>query len=149
MKFRAAGRIAAAWTIAALATSSLLLAPHAAADPGDRTLNHTEHGVELATDACAGAFGQMSVRGFPDSPDDYQIYFGGSGCTVRARFIGVQADGRTVFDSGYQTTTGRDGFFTVADAYRCSIEFGVQRANGSFYSRTIVAEPQENPNCPK
>jgi hypothetical protein len=68
---------------------------------------------------------------------------------MRAKFIGVRADGRTVFDTGYETSTGEGGFIGVADVYRCSVEFGLQRRDGTFYTRTIIAEPQENPNCPE
>lgn len=136
-------------TLVMTASSAMLMAPPAAAQPGDRTTNYNNHGVEFATNACPGAFGQITVQGFPDSPDNYQVYFGGQDCTVRARFVGVADDNRTVVDTGYATTSNNDGFFAVANVYRCYVEFGVRRLDGTFYTRSVLPDTQESPNCPE
>ncbi len=139
-----------AGTLAAMAASALFLAPQAAADPGDVTFVHTSTNVEFATDACKGASGQVTMEGAPSVPDTYFIsYGGGSGCTVRARFVGVRDDGRTPFDSGYQSVDGAGGFLSFGEVYRCHVEFGVRRTNGTFYTQIVRPIQPEVQNCPR
>lgn len=133
------------------AATTLILTPQAAADPGDVTNSLNEFGVEMATDECGAAWIQVTVDGAPQVPDRYSVFYKGMepGCTLRARFVGFAADKVTRVTTDYVTTNDRqEGAFAVPDVYRCHVEFGVQRRNGTYH--TVVLRPQkpEVPNCP-
>ena len=137
-------------TLAMMAASVALLAPQAAADPGDVTTIHTSTNVEFSTDACRGAFGQVVMEGAPGVPDNYYVAFGGVGCVVRARFVGVAGDGVTPVDSGYHVNSRNNGVLGLGEVYRCHVEFGVRRANGTFYTQIVrPAGAGEVRNCPR
>jgi hypothetical protein len=140
-----------AGTLAAMAASALFLAPQAAADPGDETSSLNEFGVELATDECNAAWIQVTVNGGPQRPDMYSIFYKGMepSCTVRARFVGKAADGVTPLTTDYVTTNGAgEGAFAVPEAYRCHVEFGVQRSNGTYHTERLRPLKPEIQNCP-
>jgi hypothetical protein len=141
-------RCTAAASLGALAASALLFAPQAAADPGDVTHVHTSNNVEVSTDACRGAFLQVTMEGAPAVPDTYTIAFGGTNCQTRARFVGVRDDGRTPFDTGYIETDRNDGLMAFGEVYRCHVEFGVRRANGSYLTKLVRPVKAEVQNCP-
>jgi hypothetical protein len=133
------------------AATTLLLTPQAAADPGDETNSLNEFGVEMATDECDAAWIQVTVDGAPQVPDRYSVFYKGmeSDCTLRARFVGVAADGVTPVTTDYVTTNSRqEGAFAVPDAYRCHVEFGVQRRNGTYHTELLRPQKPEVSTCP-
>jgi hypothetical protein len=132
--------------------SALLFAPQAAADPGDVTHNHTNNSADVSTDACDAGFVQVQLDGFPETADNYQIIFGSSAgdtdCFTRVRFVGFAADGRTPVDTGYHVADSENGAIRLANVYRCHVEFGVRRANDTFFTTIVRPKKPEVENCP-
>jgi hypothetical protein len=134
-----------------VAVATLLVTPQAAADPGDETNSLNQFGVEMATDECNAAWIQLTIDGGPQEPDRYSVFYKGmeQNCTLRARFVGFAADKVTPVKTDYVTTNNRqEGAFAVPDVYRCHVEFGVQRVDGSFHTEFLRPEQPEVSNCP-
>ena len=144
------GKVVAA-TLASLALA-VAFSTTAQAAPGDQVLARGTNALELATDACKAANFRYTVEGSPDTPNNYTIFVDSvtdPTCTTRFRFTGVK-DG-AVFTTPFATTEpGQPGATRVENAERCSIEFGVQRQDGSYFTQYLVPEGAATapPQCP-
>jgi len=128
-----------------------LAAPLALADRGDKTLAISEFGADLKTNQCPGASLTMAITGAPEVPDDYDIYIGSgySSCTERVRFFGIKGDGHTAFRTKYvYAPDGSENVLPVDNVYRCYVEFGVRRKNGTYFTRFILPDKPEVDTCP-
>ncbi|MBW0104250.1 hypothetical protein [Pseudonocardia sp. KRD291] len=131
-----------------VAATAVVAAPSASADTGDGTPAQSENTITMTTDKCPGADGRAIPSGSPNTPTNYQVYFGGpgAGCVMRARLVGVR-NGQVV-DTGYKVASGNNGYFVAKGLNRCYLEFGLQRQNGTFYTRSI--SPRSAPSqCPE
>jgi len=136
----------------AAASITVLGAPQALGAGGDETQAISSHSAELGTNQCKGASLSSVVNGAPGVPDDYDIYLSSpySSCTARARFVGVASDGKTVVKTDFVAMrNGEESTLPVNKVYRCYIEFGVRRNDGTYYTRNLFPEQQENKNCPE
>lgn len=112
----------------------------AAATPGDETLSYGPYSVELATNQCKGASDVITTQGGPyPARTDIVVYAVNaySSCVSRVKL--VYTDGRRSFSTGYAYSPGRkENAVAAMGVYRCYVEFGVRRNDGSYYTRNQV-----------
>ncbi|ALE75234.1 hypothetical protein AD006_03360 [Pseudonocardia sp. EC080610-09] len=136
----------------AVAAFTLTISAEAHAAPGDQVRARGTNALELATDACRAANFRFTVEGNPGTPNNYSLLIDSvidPSCVTRTRLTGVR-DGRVVATPYYVTNSGEPGATRVENIERCSIEFGVQRRDGSYFTQLLTPEGAASapPQCP-
>lgn len=120
--------------------TSMTAAAHAAT--GDQVRARGTNALELATDACRAANFRFTVEGNPGIPNNYSLIIDSvvdQSCVTRTRMTGVRNE-KVVATPYFMTNSGAPGATRIENIERCSIEFGVKRRDGSYFTQFLVPE---------
>lgn len=142
--------------LAALAITTLLISGTsvaANADTGDRTIQNTNTLTILQTNKCEESSAQtISFNGGDLNPQDISVnvYASKPGCVTRARLSYLRNLQGTQYLSSYyyaRYSGDRHVSFGGTNIYRCYTEVGVQRDNGTYFTRFQISDRATRVGC--